>query len=108
LVSIGRNVYLGCLRRILESNTRAWRNSHSKELSNFCPSPNNIGDKIKQDEMDRVCKEHRRDEKCVQNVGQETRREYILTWEDKMDVKEIGGDDANWIHLRIRTSGEVQ
>jgi 23S rRNA A2030 N6-methylase RlmJ len=51
-----------------------WRTLHNEELHNLCGSPNIIR-QIKSTRMRlETCSTHGRDEKCIQNFGQKTRR----------------------------------
>jgi hypothetical protein len=57
--------------------------------------------------MSQASSTHGRNEKCVQSFGQKTPREettqktYAYGWADntRMDLREIGWDGVDWIHL---------
>jgi hypothetical protein len=56
--------------------------------------------------MDGVCSTHGKYKKCIQNVGRKTLKKEPLgrprnRWEDsiRMDLREIGWEGVDWIHL---------
>jgi hypothetical protein len=52
-----------------------WRKQHYEELHNLYSSPSIIRMiKIKEDEMDKACSTHEREEECVKDFGGKTRR----------------------------------
>jgi hypothetical protein len=56
--------------------------------------------------MVRVCRTHGEEKECIKDSGQKARkkrplgrRTHKLEYNIKMDVREIGWDDMEWIHL---------
>jgi hypothetical protein len=67
------------LRRIYEPKREEvagdWRRLHNEELHNIRFNKYYLSDQNKEDEMERVCSIHGKNEKCVHNFGRKTRRE---------------------------------
>jgi hypothetical protein len=96
------------LRKILgpksDEVTGDWRKLHNEELHNLYSSPSN--DQVKEDQMGRACRtnDERRNAYRIL-VGKPQGRRLLgrprRRWVDniKMDLKDIGWDDIDWIDL---------
>jgi hypothetical protein len=99
------------LRRISEPKRdeamRGWRELHNEELRNLYASPNIIkNEQVMEDEMDKPYNTNGGDEDCREDIGGKSRRKRPLgrprhRLEDniKMDLREIGWGDIDWIDL---------
>jgi hypothetical protein len=73
------------LRRIFgpkrDKTIGAWRKLHNEELCNLYPSPYipNYNNDVKEDEMNRACSTHGREEECTQVSGEKSKR-MTQTW----------------------------
>jgi hypothetical protein len=95
------------LRRIFglkrDEVIRDWRELHVEELRNLYSPPNNSNDKFQGYELGRACCTHGGEQECMQSFdeGKRPLGRFTRKWEDniKMDVREIGWDDMDWIGL---------
>jgi hypothetical protein len=59
----------------MDKMVEGWRKLHYEELHNLYSSPSMIRMiKIKEDEMDKACSTHGREEECVKDFSGKTRR----------------------------------